>query len=103
MAGGPVGAAIGALTSAVLRKPLGEMGARSYRVTGPWKDPKVEVMGRAAPEAPAQPQAAPPQPEDKERDADVPAPVPAGRDFPTPAAAPTPPPTPPLTTHPPHP
>src|SRR3546814_7828593 len=42
IAGGPVGAAVGALTSAVLRKPLGEMGARSYRVTGPWKDPKVE-------------------------------------------------------------
>src|SRR3546814_18835739 len=46
IAGGPVGAAVGALTSAVLRKPLGEMGARSYRVTGPWQDPKVEVMGR---------------------------------------------------------
>src|SRR3546814_2008084 len=88
IAGGPVGAAVGALTSAVLRKPLGEMGARSYRVTGPWKDPKVEVMGREAPEAPAQPQAAPPQPEDKERDAEVPAPVPAGVDLPNPAAAP---------------
>src|SRR3546814_7437140 len=50
IAGGPVGAGVGALTSAVLRKPLGEMGARSYRVTGPWKDPKVEVMGREAPE-----------------------------------------------------
>jgi uncharacterized protein YhdP len=46
IAGGPVGAAVGALTNAVLRKPLGEMGAKSYRVTGPWKDPKVEVSGR---------------------------------------------------------
>jgi uncharacterized protein YhdP len=53
LAGGPVGAAVGALTNAVLRKPLGEMGAKSYRVTGPWKDPKVEVSGRE--QAPAQP------------------------------------------------
>src|SRR3546814_6400122 len=79
IAGGPVGAAVGALTSAVLRKPLGEMGARSYCVTGPWKDPKGEVMGREAPEAPAQPQAAPPQPEDKEPDAEMHAPVPDDR------------------------
>src|SRR3546814_14168988 len=66
------------------------MGARSYRVTGPWKDPKVEVVGREAPEAPAQPQAAPPQPADKEPDAEVPAPVPADVDLPNPAAAPQP-------------
>src|SRR5690606_26562948 len=29
LAGGPVGAAVGALTNAVLRKPLAEMGAKS--------------------------------------------------------------------------
>lgn len=46
IAGGPVGAAIGAAANAVLKKPLGQIGAKTYRVTGPWKDPKVEVMSR---------------------------------------------------------
>ncbi|MEJ7747563.1 MAG: AsmA-like C-terminal region-containing protein, partial [Luteimonas sp.] len=46
IAGGPVGAVIGAAANAVLRKPLGQMAAKTYRVTGPWKDPKVEVIGR---------------------------------------------------------
>ncbi|MGH8027808.1 MAG: YhdP family protein, partial [Pseudoxanthomonas sp.] len=46
VAGGPLGAAIGAAANAVLKKPLGEIGAKTYRVTGPWKDPKVEVMSR---------------------------------------------------------
>ncbi|MEO6366341.1 MAG: YhdP family protein [Luteimonas sp.] len=46
IAGGPVGAAIGAAANAVLRKPLGQMAAKTYRVTGPWKGPKVEVIGR---------------------------------------------------------
>ena len=46
IAGGPVGAAIGAAANAVLRKPLGQLGARTYRVTGPWKEPKVEVISR---------------------------------------------------------
>jgi uncharacterized protein YhdP len=54
IAGGPVGAAIGAAANAVLRKPLGQQTAKSYRVTGPWKGPKVEVASReAAPAAPA--------------------------------------------------
>ena len=48
VAGGPVGAALGAATNAVLSKPLGEIGAKTYRVTGPWKDPKVEVVERDA-------------------------------------------------------
>ena len=57
--GGPIGAAVGAAANAVLGKPLGEIGARSYHVTGPWKDPKVDVVERepapsAAPPAPAQ-------------------------------------------------
>lgn len=43
LAGGPVGAAIGAAANAVLQKPIGQMTAKSYRVTGPWKDPQVEV------------------------------------------------------------
>lgn len=81
LAGGPVGAAVGALTNAVLRKPLGEIGARSYRVTGPWKDPKVDVVDRAAPEAPVQP-----QPAGEVRGAEGPVPADAG--LPNPAAAP---------------
>ncbi|WP_345295222.1 YhdP family protein [Luteimonas vadosa] len=47
---GPVGAAVGAVANAVLRKPLSEMNAKTYRVTGPWKDPKVEVTAKAAQE-----------------------------------------------------
>jgi uncharacterized protein (TIGR02099 family) len=47
IAGGPVGAAIGAAANAVLNKPLGQLAAKTYRVTGPWKDPKVEVRKRA--------------------------------------------------------
>jgi uncharacterized protein (TIGR02099 family) len=46
IAGGPMGAAIGAAANAVLRKPLGELSAKTYRVSGPWKDPVVEVVGR---------------------------------------------------------
>ncbi|HRO27175.1 MAG TPA: YhdP family protein, partial [Luteimonas sp.] len=54
IAGGPVGAAVGAVANAMLRKPLGEMGAKTYRVTGPWKDPKVDVVEHdAAPRATA--------------------------------------------------
>jgi len=52
---GPVGVAVGAVANAVLRKPLAEMGARNYHVSGPWQDPKVEVVERreAAQPAPA--------------------------------------------------
>lgn len=46
VAGGPVGAAIGAAANVVLSKPLGSMAAKTYRVTGPWKQPKVEVISR---------------------------------------------------------
>ncbi len=46
VAGGPLGAAVGAAANAVLKKPLGALGAKTYRVTGPWKDPKVEVISR---------------------------------------------------------
>jgi uncharacterized protein YhdP len=47
--GGPVGAAIGAAANAVLKKPIGQLTAKTYRVTGPWKDPKVEVTKRTPP------------------------------------------------------
>ncbi|KRG69057.1 YhdP family protein [Pseudoxanthomonas dokdonensis] len=46
VAAGPIGAAVGAVANAVLRKPLSEIGAKTYRVTGPWKNPQVETMGR---------------------------------------------------------
>ena len=39
--------AVGAVANAVLQKPLGQAAAKNYRVTGPWKDPKVEVNERA--------------------------------------------------------
>ncbi|WP_330969899.1 YhdP family phospholipid transporter [Lysobacter sp. A3-1-A15] len=44
LAGGPVGAALGAAANAVLSRPLGEIAARTYRVTGPWSDPDVQVV-----------------------------------------------------------
>ena len=53
IAGGPIGAAIGAAANAVLKKPLGQLGAKTYRVTGPWKEPKVEVIGREQSRIPA--------------------------------------------------
>jgi len=64
VAGGPVGAALGAATNAVLSKPLGEIGARTYKVTGPWKEPKVEVIERSRERAPvpAPPPRLPPLP-----------------------------------------
>ncbi|KEZ97165.1 membrane protein, partial [Xanthomonas vasicola pv. vasculorum NCPPB 895] len=48
VAGGPVGAAVGAAANAVLGKPLGAIGAKTYHVTGPWKDPQVDVVEREA-------------------------------------------------------
>ncbi len=58
VAGGPVGAAVGAAANAVLSKPLGNIGAKTYRVTGPWAEPKVEVIDRD--DAPKPAAAAPP-------------------------------------------
>ncbi|MFS8062952.1 MAG: YhdP family protein [Luteimonas sp.] len=56
IAGGPVGAAVGAMANAVLEKPLQGLGAKTYRVTGPWASPKVEVTSRAsATKAPTKP------------------------------------------------
>ncbi|MFS8137073.1 MAG: YhdP family protein [Thermomonas sp.] len=48
LAGGPVGAAVGAVANAVFEKPLQGLGAKTYRVTGPWASPKVEVTARGA-------------------------------------------------------
>ena len=56
----PAAGASRAVANAVLKRPLGEMNARTYRVTGPWKDPKVEVVGATpAPQAAAAPPHAP--------------------------------------------
>ena len=49
LAGGPVGAAVGAVANAVLEKPLQGLGAKTYRITGPWAAPKVEVSARGGP------------------------------------------------------
>lgn len=51
VAGGPVGAAVGAVAQAVLQKPLKQAARTVYHVTGPWKDPKVEVVERGPPPA----------------------------------------------------
>ncbi|MFT3898326.1 MAG: YhdP family protein [Thermomonas sp.] len=54
IAGGPVGAAIGAAANMVLKKPLGQLAAKTYHVSGPWKQPKVDVVARS--QAQSQPQ-----------------------------------------------
>ncbi|MFT4198533.1 MAG: AsmA-like C-terminal region-containing protein, partial [Pseudoxanthomonas sp.] len=54
VAGGPVGAAVGAAANAVLSKPLGQIGAKTYHVTGPWKEPKVDVVEHEDKPVPAQ-------------------------------------------------
>lgn len=54
VAGGPVGAAVGAAANAVLSRPLSEIGARTYKVSGPWKEPQVEVIDRVS--SPSDPQ-----------------------------------------------
>ncbi|MGY0560730.1 YhdP family protein [Luteimonas sp. A478] len=46
---GPVGAAVGAMANAVLRRPLSELGSTTYRISGPWSEPEVEVVRREAP------------------------------------------------------
>ena len=61
LAGGPVGAAVGAVANAVLDKPLQGLGAKTYRITGPWASPKVEVSARGSP--PARPTAKPAAPD----------------------------------------
>lgn len=48
LTGGPVGAAMGAVANAVLDKPMRGIGAKTYRVTGPWDAPQVDVTPRLA-------------------------------------------------------
>ncbi|WP_028915564.1 YhdP family protein [Pseudoxanthomonas sp. J31] len=63
VAGGPMGAAVGAAANAVLGRPLGGIAARTYHVSGPWKEPRVEVVEREpAAGAPAGGAPTPPEP-----------------------------------------
>jgi uncharacterized protein (TIGR02099 family) len=49
IAGGPVGAAVGAVAQAVLQKPLKQAARTVYQVTGPWKEPVIEVIEKGPP------------------------------------------------------
>ncbi|WP_240126356.1 YhdP family protein [Thermomonas alba] len=53
LAAGPVGAAVGAVANAVLDKPMRDIGAKHYRVTGPWSAPKIELLPRGEADAQA--------------------------------------------------
>lgn len=59
LAGGPAGAAVGALANAVLDKPMRGIGAKTYRITGPWAQPKVETVPGESVTPPPAPAATP--------------------------------------------
>ncbi len=46
LAGGPAGAALGAVAQSVLQRPLGQMSRTLYHLTGSWAEPKTEVIER---------------------------------------------------------
>ncbi len=46
IAGGPAGAAVGAVAQAIFREPLRQMTRAAYRITGTWAEPKVEPVER---------------------------------------------------------
>lgn len=48
LAGGPAGAAVGAVAQAVLRQPLKDMTRTVYRITGSWDEPRIEPLERGA-------------------------------------------------------
>ena len=54
VAGGPIGLAIGAVAQAVLKKPLSRITRKFYHVTGPWKNPDVQVIQGEAESSQAQ-------------------------------------------------
>ena len=56
VAGGPIGLAIGAVAQAVLKKPLSRMTRKFYHVTGPWKNPDVQLIQGEADSAQARSQ-----------------------------------------------
>ena len=49
LAGGPAGAAVGAMAQAVLQKPLKQTTRVVYQISGSWKEPKVMVTERGPP------------------------------------------------------
>jgi uncharacterized protein YhdP len=53
LAGGPAGAAVGAMAQAVLQKPLKQTTRVVYAVSGPWKDPQVKVIEKGPSRNPA--------------------------------------------------
>lgn len=53
LAGGPAGAAVGAMAQAVLQKPLKQTTRVVYRVTGPWEKPEVKVIEKGPSKSPA--------------------------------------------------
>ena len=55
LAGGPAGAAVGAMAQAVLQRPLKQTTRVVYRVTGPWEKPVTKIIerGPSRPPAPA--------------------------------------------------
>lgn len=59
LAGGPAGAALGALAQTVLANPFKQMTRTLYSVSGPWKAPQIEVLERGPAKSDAAAQAAP--------------------------------------------
>lgn len=61
IAGGPAGAAVGAVAQAVLNSPIKQAARTTYRVRGPWAEPEIEVLERdqVDDEAPRAPPRAP--------------------------------------------
>ncbi len=53
IAGGPAGAAVGAMAQAVLQRPLKQTTRVVYRVTGPWQKPVVTVVEKGPARVPA--------------------------------------------------
>jgi uncharacterized protein (TIGR02099 family) len=53
LAGGPAGAAVGAMAQAVLQRPLKQSTRVVYHVTGPWAKPLVKVVEKGPSHAPA--------------------------------------------------
>jgi uncharacterized protein YhdP len=44
LAGGPVGAAAGLVLRQILERPLRGLAEARYSVTGPWDDPRIELV-----------------------------------------------------------
>jgi len=48
LAGGPVGAAAGLVLQSILERPMRGLAEARYTVTGPWNEPKMELVGARA-------------------------------------------------------